>query len=175
MKIAVIGTGYVGLVTGTCLAETGNEVVCVDIDEAKVEKMRQGIVPIYEPHLDVLFERNIKANRLKFTTSLDEGLDHGEIVFLALPTPEGEDGSADLSYVLSVAEEIGEKIKEYKVIVDKSTVPVGTAERVREVIAKNASCDFDVVSNPEFLREGFAVDDFLKPERIVIGTVGGSF
>ena len=170
MKIAVIGTGYVGLVTGTCLAETGNEVVCVDIDEAKVEKMRQGIVPIYEPHLDVLFERNIKANRLKFTTSLDEGLDHGEIVFLALPTPEGEDGSADLSYVLSVAEEIGEKIKEYKVIVDKSTVPVGTAERVREVIAKNASCDFDVVSNPEFLREGFAVDDFLKPERIVIGS-----
>ena len=170
MKIAVIGTGYVGLVTGTCLAETGNEVVCVDIDEAKVEKMRQGIVPIYEPHLDVLFERNIKANRLKFTTTLDEGLDHGEIVFLALPTPEGEDGSADLSYVLSVAEEIGEKIKEYKVIVDKSTVPVGTAERVREVIAKNASCDFDVVSNPEFLREGFAVDDFLKPERIVIGS-----
>ena len=170
MKIAVIGTGYVGLVTGTCLAETGNEVVCVDIDEAKVEKMRQGIVPIYEPHLDVLFERNIKANRLKFTTSLDEGLDHGEIVFLALPTPEGEDGSADLSYVLSVAEEIGEKIKEYKVIVDKSTVPVGRAERVREVIAKNASCDFDVVSNPEFLREGFAVDDFLKPERIVIGS-----
>ncbi|QQX77596.1 MULTISPECIES: UDP-glucose dehydrogenase family protein [Aequorivita] len=170
MKISVIGTGYVGLVTGTCLAETGNEVICVDIDESKVEKMRNGIVPIYEPHLDVLFERNIKANRLKFTTSLDEGLAHGDIIFLALPTPEDEDGSADLSYVLNVSEEIGKKIKEYKVIVDKSTVPVGTAEKVHKVIAKNASCEFDVVSNPEFLREGFAVDDFLKPERIVVGS-----
>ncbi len=170
MKISVIGTGYVGLVTGTCLAETGNEVVCVDIDNAKVEKMRNGEVPIYEPHLDVLFERNIKADRLKFTTSLDEGLEHGDIIFLALPTPEDEDGSADLSYVLSVSEEIGKKIKSYKVIVDKSTVPVGTAEKVRSVIAKNASCEFDVVSNPEFLREGFAVDDFLKPERIVVGS-----
>lgn len=170
MKISVIGTGYVGLVTGTCLAETGNEVVCVDIDKAKVEKMRNGIVPIYEPHLDVLFERNIKANRLTFTTSLEEGLAHGDIIFLALPTPEDEDGSADLSYVLNVSEEIGKKIKEYKVIVDKSTVPVGTAEKVRSVIAKNASCEFDVVSNPEFLREGFAVDDFLKPERIVVGS-----
>lgn len=170
MKIAVIGTGYVGLVTGTCLAETGNEVICVDIDKEKVEKMRNGIVPIYEPHLDVLFERNIKANRLNFTTSLDEGLAHGEIIFLALPTPEDEDGSADLSYVLNVSEEIGKKIKEYKVIVDKSTVPVGTAEKVHSVIAKNASCEFDVVSNPEFLREGFAVDDFLKPERIVVGS-----
>ena len=170
MKISVIGTGYVGLVTGTCLAETGNEVICVDIDKAKVEKMRNGIVPIYEPHLDVLFERNIKANRLKFTTSLDEGLAHGDIIFLALPTPEDEDGSADLSYVLNVSEEIGKKIKDYKVIVDKSTVPVGTAEKVQSVIAKNASCGFDVVSNPEFLREGFAVDDFLKPERIVVGS-----
>lgn len=170
MKIAVIGTGYVGLVTGTCLAETGNEVICVDIDKAKVEKMRNGKVPIYEPHLDVLFERNIKANRLKFTTSLDEGLEHGDIIFLALPTPEDEDGSADLSYVLNVSEEIGKKIKEYKVIVDKSTVPVGTSEKVYNVIAKNASCEFDVVSNPEFLREGFAVDDFLKPERIVVGS-----
>lgn len=170
MKISVIGTGYVGLVTGTCLAETGNEVICVDIDKAKVEKMRNGIVPIYEPHLDVLFERNIKANRLKFTTSLDEGLAHGDIIFLALPTPEDEDGSADLSYVLNVSEEIGKKIKDYKVIVDKSTVPVGTAEKVQSVIAKNASCEFDVVSNPEFLREGFAVDDFLKPERIVVGS-----
>ena len=170
MKISVIGTGYVGLVTGTCLAETGNEVVCVDIDKGKVEKMRNGIVPIYEPHLDVLFERNIKANRLTFTTSLDEGLEHGDIIFLALPTPEDEDGSADLSYVLNVSEEIGKKIKEYKVIVDKSTVPVGTAEKVKSVIAKNASCEFDVVSNPEFLREGFAVDDFLKPERIVVGS-----
>ncbi|PHR13736.1 MAG: UDP-glucose 6-dehydrogenase [Aequorivita sp.] len=170
MKISVIGTGYVGLVTGTCLAETGNEVICVDIDESKVEKMRNGIVPIYEPHLDVLFERNIKANRLKFTTSLEEGLEHGDIIFLALPTPEDEDGSADLSYVLNVSEEIGKKIKVYKVIVDKSTVPVGTAEKVYKVIAKNASCEFDVVSNPEFLREGFAVDDFLKPERIVVGS-----
>lgn len=170
MKITVIGTGYVGLVTGTCLAETGNEVICVDIDKAKVEKMRNGIVPIYEPHLDVLFERNIKANRLTFTTSLDKGLEHGDIVFLALPTPEDEDGSADLSYVLGVAEEIGKKIEDYKVIVDKSTVPVGTAEKVNATIAKNATCDFDVVSNPEFLREGYAVDDFLKPERIVIGS-----
>ena len=170
MKIAVIGTGYVGLVTGTCLAETGNEVICVDIDKIKVEKMRSGLVPIYEPHLDILFERNIKAGRLNFTTSLDEGLSFGEIIFLALPTPEDEDGSADLSYVLGVADEIGKKITNYKVIVDKSTVPVGTAEKVHHSIAKNASCDFDVVSNPEFLREGYAVDDFLKPERIVIGS-----
>lgn len=170
MKIAVIGTGYVGLVTGTCLAETGNEVICVDIDAEKVTRMQQGEVPIYEPHLDVLFERNIKANRLRFTTSLDEGLAHGEIVFLALPTPEDEDGSADLSYVLNVAESIGKKITEYRVIVDKSTVPVGTARKVTEVIAKHAQCEFDVVSNPEFLREGFAVDDFLKPERIVVGS-----
>ncbi len=170
MKITVIGTGYVGLVTGTCLAETGNEVVCVDIDAEKVAQMKSGIVPIYEPHLDVLFDRNIKANRLSFTTSLDEGLEHGQIIFLALPTPEDEDGSADLSYVLNVSEEIGQKIKDYKVIVDKSTVPVGTAEKVHAVIAKNAQCEFDVVSNPEFLREGFAVDDFLKPERIVVGS-----
>ena len=170
MKISVIGTGYVGLVTGTCLAETGNEVICVDIDEVKVEKMRSGLVPIYEPHLDVLFERNIRSNRLKFTTSLDEGLDHGEIIFLALPTPEDEDGSADLSYVLDVSRLIGEKINSYKVIVDKSTVPVGTSDKVKKVISKKAKCDFDVVSNPEFLREGFAVDDFLKPERIVVGS-----
>ena len=170
MKISVIGTGYVGLVTGTCLAETGNEVICVDIDKDKVEKMTGGEVPIYEPHLDVLFERNIKANRLRFTTSLDEGLNHGEIIFLALPTPEDEDGSADLSYVLGVANDIGKKIQSYKVIVDKSTVPVGTADKVRDVISKETNIDFDVVSNPEFLREGFAVDDFLKPERIVIGS-----
>ncbi len=170
MKITVVGTGYVGLVTGTCLAETGNEVVCVDIDKAKVELMRNGKVPIYEPHLDVLFERNIKAGRLKFTTELNECLDHGEIVFLALPTPEDEDGSADLSYVLGVADKIGQYITDYKVIVDKSTVPVGTADKVHAVISANAKCDFDVVSNPEFLREGFAVDDFLKPERIVVGS-----
>ena len=159
-----------GLVTGTCLAETGNEVVCVDIDENKVKRMQEGEVPIYEPHLDVLFERNIKAGRLTFTTSLDEGLEHGDIIFLALPTPEDEDGSADLKYVLGVADDIGKRIKDYKVIVDKSTVPVGTSDKVHAAIAKNAKCDFDVVSNPEFLREGFAVDDFLKPERIVIGS-----
>ncbi|WP_445383541.1 UDP-glucose dehydrogenase family protein [Robiginitalea sp. IMCC43444] len=169
MKITVIGTGYVGLVTGTCLAETGNEVVCVDIDEKKVRKMQSGEVPIYEPHLDVLFERNINAGRLTFTTSLKEGLDHGDIIFLALPTPEDEDGSADLKYVLGVADEIGKLITDYKVIVDKSTVPVGTSEKVHAAIAKHAKCEFDVVSNPEFLREGFAVDDFLKPERIVVG------
>jgi len=170
MKITVVGTGYVGLVTGTCLAETGNEVVCVDIDQRKVERMQAGEVPIYEPHLDVLFERNIKAGRLTFTTDLHKGLDHGEIVFLALPTPEDEDGSADLSYVLGVAEDIGKYISSYKVIVDKSTVPVGTAEKVNATIAKHTTVDFDVVSNPEFLREGFAVDDFLKPERIVVGS-----
>jgi len=170
MKISVVGTGYVGLVTGTCLAETGNEVLCVDIDENKVRSMQAGEVPIYEPHLDVIFERNIKADRLKFTTSLQEGLDHGDIIFLALPTPEDEDGSADLKYILGVADDIGKKIKNYKVIADKSTVPVGTSEKVHTTIAKNAKCDFDVVSNPEFLREGLAVDDFMKPERIVVGT-----
>ncbi|MFN3341295.1 MAG: UDP-glucose dehydrogenase family protein [Flavobacteriales bacterium] len=170
MKIAVVGTGYVGLVTGTCFAETGNDVICVDIDKEKVEKMRNGIVPIYEPHLDVLFERNIKAGRLKFTTDLAEAIHPAQIIFLALPTPPGEDGSADLSYVLGVAEQLGKMIKDYKVIVDKSTVPVGTAEKVKEAVAKNALVDFDIVSNPEFLREGFAVDDFLKPDRVVVGT-----
>jgi len=170
MKIAVIGTGYVGLVTGTCLAENGNEVLCVDIDKNKVDQMKAGVVPIYEPHLDVLFERNIDAGRLNFTTDLKEGLDFGEVIFLALPTPEDEDGSADLKYVLGVAKEIGEYIRSYKVIVDKSTVPVGTADLVHATIAKTCKTDFDVVSNPEFLREGFAVDDFMKPERIVIGS-----
>ena len=170
MKITIIGTGYVGLVTGTCLAETGNNVICVDINEDKVAKMKQGIVPIYEPQLDVLFEKNIKSGRLNFTTSLEEGLDHGQIIFLALPTPEDEDGSADLSYVLGVAEQIGKHINDYKVIVGKSTVPVGTAEKVTEIIEKFATTEFDVVSNPEFLREGYAVNDFLKPERIIIGT-----
>ena len=170
MKISVIGTGYVGLVTGTCLAETGNEVVCIDINDEKVKQMQNGVVPIYEPHLDILFERNIKANRLTFSTSLKEGIDHGDIIFLALPTPEDEDGSADLSYVLGAAKDIGKLIEDYKVIVDKSTVPVGTADKVKETIAKETSVDFDVVSNPEFLREGFAVDDFLKPERIVVGS-----
>lgn len=169
-KIAVVGTGYVGLVTGTCFAETGNQVICVDIDADKVTKMKAGVVPIYEPHLEGLFQRNIQADRLKFTTSLEEGIENAEIIFLALPTPPGEDGSADLSYILGVAEELGKLIKDYKVIVDKSTVPVGTADLVKEQVAKNAKVDFAVVSNPEFLREGFAVDDFLKPDRVVIGT-----
>lgn len=169
-KIAVVGTGYVGLVTGTCFAETGNQVICVDIDSKKVDRMRNGEVPIYEPHLDVLFERNIKANRLSFTTNLEEGIRDAEIIFLALPTPPGEDGSADLRYILGVADDLGKLLKDYKVIVDKSTVPVGTAEKVHAAIAKNATVDFDVVSNPEFLREGFAVDDFMKPDRVVLGT-----
>jgi len=170
MNITVIGTGYVGLVTGTCLAETGNNVLCIDIDEDKVQRMKNAEVPIYEPHLDILFQRNIKADRLKFSSQLSEGLAHGNIIFLALPTPEDEDGSADLKYVLGVAEDIGKQIKEYKIIVDKSTVPVGTAAKVEAAISANTDVDFDVVSNPEFLREGFAVNDFLKPERIVIGS-----
>lgn len=168
-KIAVVGTGYVGLVTGTCFAETGNQVICIDIDENKVERMRNGEIPIYEPHLDLLFERNIAAGRLSFTTSLAEGIKDAEIIFLALPTPPGEDGSADLSYILGVADQLGHLMDDYKVIVDKSTVPVGTADKVKEAIAKHARVQFSVVSNPEFLREGFAVDDFMKPDRVVIG------
>jgi len=170
MKIAVVGTGYVGLVTGTCLAETGNHVSCVDIDERKVNKLRNGQITIYEPGLEKLFERNLKEERLSFTTSLEEGLHEAEIVFLALPTPPGEDGSADLKYVLGVAHDIGRLLTDYKIVIDKSTVPVGTAEKVRDAIAKNYKGEFDVVSNPEFLREGVAVEDFLKPDRIVIGT-----
>ena len=171
MKIAVVGTGYVGLVTGTCFAETGNDVICVDIDESKVEKMRDGVVPIYEPHLDVLFERNIKQGRLSFTTNLLEAIKDAKIIFLALPTPPDEDGSADLSYILGVADDLSKIITDYKVIVDRSTVPVGTADKVKAALAKNLSEDlFDVVSNPEFLREGYAVDDFLKPDRVVVGT-----
>ena len=169
MNIAVVGTGYVGLVTGTCFAETGNNVICVDIDAQKVEMMKQGKVPIYEPHLDVLFERNIRQERLKFTTNLEEAIKDAEIIFLALPTPPGEDGSADLSYILRVSRQLGQMITDYKVIVDKSTVPVGTAEKVRETIASLTDVPFDVVSNPEFLREGFAVDDFMKPDRVVVG------
>lgn len=170
MKITVVGTGYVGLVTGTCLAETGNHVCCVDIDERKVNKLKNGQITIYEPGLEKLFERNLKEERLSFTTSLKEGLEESEIVFLALPTPPGEDGSADLKYVLGVAHEMGKLLTDYKVIIDKSTVPVGTAEKVHEAIAKNYKGEFDVVSNPEFLREGVAVEDFMKPDRIVIGT-----
>jgi len=171
MNIAVVGTGYVGLVSGTCFAESGNNVICVDIDENKVERMRNGEVPIYEPGLELLFERNTKQGRLRFTTNLAEAVNHAQIIFLALPTPPGEDGSADLSYILGVASQLSNLIKDYKVVVDKSTVPVGTAERVHAAIAEN--CDeslFDVVSNPEFLREGVAIDDFLKPDRVVIGT-----
>ncbi len=170
MKISVIGTGYVGLVTGTCFAETGNDVICVDIDTSKVEKLKAGVVPIFEPQLDVLFERNLKQGRLKFTTDLASAIENTDIVFLALPTPSGEDGSADLSYVLGVAEKIGPLLNGYKVIIDKSTVPVGTAEKVHAAIKPGAKHAFDVVSNPEFLREGYAVEDFLKPERVVIGT-----
>ena len=170
MNIAVIGTGYVGLVTGTCLAETGNSVTCVDIDEDKVEKLKNGVVSIYEPHLDNLFQRNISQKRLSFTTSLNEGIKNAQFIFLALPTPPGEDGSADLSYILGVAEALGKILDDYKVIIDKSTVPVGTASKVHAAIKKNTKVDFDVVSNPEFLREGFAVEDFMKPDRVVVGT-----
>ena len=170
MKIAVIGTGYVGLVTGTCLAETGNTVTCVDIDEDKVNKLKNGVIPIYEPHLDNYFQRNISQNRLFFTTSLKEGIKDAQFIFLALPTPPGEDSSADLSYILGVAENLGKIMEGYKVIIDKSTVPVGTSEKVTEVIKKNSKVDFDVVSNPEFLREGYAVEDFMKPDRVVIGS-----
>jgi UDPglucose 6-dehydrogenase len=170
MKIAVVGTGYVGLVTGTCFAETGNDVICVDIDAGKVQKLSNGQITIYEPGLEKLFLRNLKEERLKFTTSLEDGVKDAVIIFLALPTPPGEDGSADLKYVLGVAEHLGKIIAGYKVIVDKSTVPVGTAERVHAALAKNYKGEFDVVSNPEFLREGVAVEDFMKPDRVVIGT-----
>ncbi len=169
MKIAVIGTGYVGLVTGTCFAETGNNVVCVDIDVTKVQKLTNGEITIYEPGLEKLFLRNLKENRLNFTTDLAEGIKDAEIIFLALPTPPGEDGSADLKYILGVSEELGKILTDYKVIVDKSTVPVGTAAKVKAAIEKNYKGEFDVVSNPEFLREGVAVDDFMKPDRVVIG------
>lgn len=170
MKIAVIGSGYVGLVTGTCLAETGNYVTCVDIDVNKIEKLNAGIITIYEPGLDVIFKRNLKQERLFFTSNLAEGIKGAKIIFLALPTPPGEDGNADLQYVLRVSEEIGKLIEEYIIIVNKSTVPVGTSEKVRKVVEKSATTDFDVVSNPEFLREGVAVEDFMKPDRIVIGS-----
>ncbi len=170
MNIAVVGTGYVGLVSGTCLSETGNNVVCVDIDADKVKRLQSGQIPIYEPGLEVIFQRNIKEGRLHFTTDLEQAIKDVTLIFLALPTPPGEDGSADLSYVLGVAEQLGKIMKDYKVIINKSTVPVGTAERTKAAIAKNATVEFDVVSNPEFLREGVAVDDFMKPDRVVVGT-----
>lgn len=170
MKIAVVGTGYVGLVTGTCFSETGNTVICIDIDQEKVNKLKNGKITIYEPGLEQLFDRNVKQDRLMFTTSLAEGIKQADVIFLALPTPPGEDGSADLKYILKVADDLGPLLEDYTVIVDKSTVPVGTADKVRTRIAKGAKVDFDVVSNPEFLREGVAVEDFMKPERVVIGT-----
>lgn len=170
MKIAVIGTGYVGLVTGTCLAETGNDVICVDINESKVKKMQDGEVPIYEPGLDLLFHRNIEQGRLTFTTILADAVKDAQIIFMALPTPPGGDGAADLSYILGAAKDISRLITEYKVIVNKSTVPVGTADQVKAVFQANTSIEVDVVSNPEFLREGVAVDDFMKPDRVVLGT-----
>ncbi len=171
MKIAVVGTGYVGLVTGTCFAETGNHVTCVDINEDKINRMKAGEVPIYEPGLEDLFHRNTEEGRLNFTTSLSEGIKGAKVIFLALPTPPGENGSADLKYILQVAKDLGPLITEYTVIIDKSTVPVGTSELVHQAIEKNASPNlFDVVSNPEFLREGVAVEDFMKPDRVVIGT-----
>ena len=170
MKIAVVGTGYVGLVTGTCFAETGNTVTCIDIDENKVKKLSNGEITIYEPGLEKIFLRNLKEKRLFFTKDLAGGIKDAAIIFLALPTPPGEDGSADLKYILGVSEDLGKILTTYKVIVDKSTVPVGTAEKVQAAIGKNYKGDFDVVSNPEFLREGVAVDDFMKPDRVVIGT-----
>jgi UDPglucose 6-dehydrogenase len=170
MKIAVVGTGYVGLVTGTCFAETGNQVICVDIDQSKVDRLKSGEIPIYEPHLDSLFDRNLRQGRLHFTTDLEEGVKDAKVIFLALPTPPGADGAADLKFILKVADDLGKILTDYCIIVNKSTVPVGTAEKVKEAIDKNCKSDIDVVSNPEFLREGFAVDDFMKPDRVVIGT-----
>jgi UDPglucose 6-dehydrogenase len=170
MKISVIGTGYVGLVTGTCFAETGNHVTCIDIDNQKIESLKKGRITIYEPGLDVLFERNIREKRLGFSTDLEEGIKGAKVIFLALPTPPDEDGSADLKYVLQVASKLGSLLKDYTVIVNKSTVPVGTSEQVRALIAGKIKVDFDVVSNPEFLREGVAVEDFMKPDRVVIGS-----
>ena len=171
MKIAVVGTGYVGLVTGTCLAETGNEVTCVDINEQKVKMMKEGQLPIYEPGLEILFHRNISENRLQFTTNLADAIADAKIIFLALPTPPGGDGSADLSYVLGAAKDIAKLVKDYKVIVTKSTVPVGTADKVTAVLKANTTVECAVVSNPEFLREGVAVEDFMKPDRVVVGTM----
>jgi UDPglucose 6-dehydrogenase len=176
VNLAVVGTGYVGLVSGTCLAETGNNVICVDVDEKKIETMINGHIPIYEPGLEVLFLRNIVKKRLSFTTNLREAVRKSEVVFLCLPTPQGGDGAADLKYVLKVADDLGQMFKDepdlgFKVIVDKSTVPVGTSDRVRAAITKYApNFDFDVCSNPEFLREGIAVEDFMKPERVIVGT-----
>jgi UDPglucose 6-dehydrogenase len=170
MNLSVIGTGYVGLVTGVCFAEVGNHVICVDIDQNKIEKLKKGEITIFEPNLDKMLLRNIEQGRLSFSTDLGHAVKNSDIIFLALPTPPDEDGSADLSYILGVADEIGKIITDYRVIVNKSTVPVGTSSKVRDAIKKHTNIEFDVVSNPEFLREGAAVDDFLKPDRVVVGT-----
>ena len=170
MRIAVVGTGYVGLVAGTCFAESGNSVTCIDIDERKIERLKQGILPIYEPGLEELLKRNVADGRLHFTTQYADCIGDAQVVFIAVGTPPGEDGSADLQYVIAAATEIARNMKAYTVVVDKSTVPVGTADKVREAIAANTDCEFDVVSNPEFLKEGAAIDDFLKPDRVVIGS-----
>ncbi len=170
MKITVVGTGYVGLVSGTCFADSGNEVICVDINKDKIQQMQKGNIPIYEPGLEEIFKKNIESKQLSFSTDLAASTKDAEVIFLALPTPPGEDGSADLSYILGVATDLGTLLQDYKVIVNKSTVPVGTAEKVHDAIAKSYSGEFDVVSNPEFLKEGFAVSDFMKPDRVVIGT-----
>lgn len=175
MKITIFGSGYVGLVTGACLAEVGNDVLCMDVDQNKIDKLQQGIIPIYEPGLDKLVKENQEEGRLRFTTDVKEAVDHGLFLFIAVGTPPDEDGSADLQYVVSVAKNIGQHMDGYKIIVDKSTVPVGTADMVRNTLQKTLeqrgkTLEFDVVSNPEFLKEGEAVDDFMKPDRIVIGT-----
>jgi UDPglucose 6-dehydrogenase len=175
MKVSVFGSGYVGLVTGACLAEVGNDVVCIDIDQGKIDRLNQGEVPIYEPGLDAIVKRNMAANRLRFTTDVDLAVEHGLFQFIAVGTPPDEDGSADLQYVLAVARGIGERLREYRVVVNKSTVPVGTADKVHEAIKavladRQAAVEFDVVSNPEFLKEGAAIEDFMKPDRIVVGT-----
>jgi UDPglucose 6-dehydrogenase len=174
MKIVVVGTGYVGLVTGACLAEVGTDIICIDVNEEKINNLKKGILPIYEPGLDLIVERNFKAGRLHFSTNLQEAITSAQIVFIAVGTPPGEDGSADLKYVLQVADQVGTYMKGYLIVVTKSTVPVGTASKVKKAIKaaldkRNADIDFDVASNPEFLKEGAAVDDFLKPDRIVIG------
>jgi UDPglucose 6-dehydrogenase len=175
MKVTIFGSGYVGLVTGACLAEVGNDVVCIDIDAGKIQRLNQGEVPIYEPGLDTIIKRNMAAGRLQFTTDVDLGVSHGLFQFIAVGTPPDEDGSADLQYVLAVARSIGERMQDYRIIVNKSTVPVGTADKVREAVngvlaRRGGAIEFDVVSNPEFLKEGAAIEDFMKPDRIVVGT-----
>ena len=175
MKVTVFGTGYVGLVTGTCLADVGHDVLCVDIDQKKVDNLKSGIVPIFEPVLDSIVKQSVQNGLLNFTTDMDEAVAHGELQFIAVGTPSGEDGSADLQYVVAVAKTIGQRMKGYKVVVNKSTVPIGTAEKVNEALAlelgaRGVNIPYDVVSNPEFLKEGAAINDFMKPDRIIVGT-----